>query len=203
VQFPEPSPALPDDYSDVASVDSQKSATEGRKYQRGGRKKSKSRTSRIPPVPESQNTPEDEDPEVIQQTEKKEVVCPECASRKRTESPKPAAKPFETGFKAFNVKRAEASGGRPFGVRTKSSKKSKAKYSPETKKKKKKKKKKMTRKKTTEVQEYDTVEESDEEPEEEEEPAKKPVSIRLDLNLVIEVFLRAKIQGDVTITFLE
>ena len=31
---------------------------------------------------------------------------------------------------------------------------------------------------------------------------KKPVQIRLDLNLMIEVFLRAKIQGDVTITFL-
>ncbi|KFY07997.1 hypothetical protein V492_06627 [Pseudogymnoascus sp. VKM F-4246] len=40
----------------------------------------------------------------------------------------------------------------------------------------------------------------DEEGEKTEKP--KPISIRLDINLEIEVFLKAKVQGDVTITFL-
>jgi len=52
-----------------------------------------------------------------------------------------------------------------------------------------------------ESSEEDTESEESEESEEEGEKKQKPMSIRLDLNLVIEIFLKAKIQGDVTITF--
>jgi hypothetical protein len=49
-------------------------------------------------------------------------------------------------------------------------------------------------------QEEHSQQERKEEPQKEE---RKPVSIRLDLNLELEIFLRAKIKGDITITFLE
>ncbi|KFZ16724.1 hypothetical protein V502_04943, partial [Pseudogymnoascus sp. VKM F-4520 (FW-2644)] len=38
---------------------------------------------------------------------------------------------------------------------------------------------------------------------EEKEEKNKPISIRLDINLEVEVFLKTAIKGDVTITFLE
>jgi hypothetical protein len=121
-------------------------------------------------------------------------TCPECTARKQTaEQKKPT--PFETGIRAFNLKRAASSGGRPVGVRaTTESKKSRKKSA----------KKKKNRAKAEVKEEGSDEEDSSEEDEEEEEeePQSKPMSIRLDLNLVVEIFLKAKIQGDVTITFL-
>jgi len=198
--FPPTSPPLPDSYSDVDSAHSEEdAATERRKYQRGGRKESTTnhiRASRMPPVPESEIATEPthrEEPEMEkEETQMNGIACPECAARKQTgEGKQPSA--FETGIRAFNLKRAAASGGRPVGLSTTSgSKKSKKKSA-----------KKKKKKAKPEVRESETEEESSSDEEEDEEPASKPMSIKLDLNLVIEIFLKAKIQGEVTITFLE
>jgi hypothetical protein len=123
--------------------------------------------------------------------------CTNCSAPRQ---PKPAAteskpakqeSPFGTGIKAFNLKKASGSGGRPIGVRAQSTSEKKLKRSKKSKKSKKKAKKAMD--------ESDSDEESDES---EEELNQKPMSIRLDLNLMVEIFLKARIKGDVTITFL-
>jgi len=193
--FPATSPPLPDDYSDVASVHSEDEASDRRKYPRGGRKKATTK-SRIPPVPESQIARDPEHREELKagETETQQGPCPECAARKQKTEAEKKPTPFETGIRAFNLKKAASSGGRPVGVRTTSSESKKSK--------KKSAKKKTTKKKKPEpeVKESESEEESSSEEEEEE---RKPMSIKLDLNLVIEIFLKAKIQGDVTITFLE
>jgi len=201
--FPPTSPPLPDEYSDVDSAHSQEdAATERRKYQRGGRKQNTTnhiRESRMPPVPESDIATEPTHREELQMDQEETQIngtgCPECAARKqKTEEKQPTEQkqptPFETGIRAFNLKRAASSGGRPVGVRA----------TAENKKSKKKSSKKKKKKAKPEVRESETEEESSSE-EEDEEPASKPMSIKLDLNLVIEIFLKAKIQGDVTITF--
>lgn len=214
-----------DDYSDL---DSQNSQTSRRKYLRGGRKKSTGRQSRMPPLPQDPLMPPEEydDPPEVNHSDQEPLpeqaepkpaelepaepakqeqqdvrpdVCPTCSAKSRTpsaESIKPSKEiptPFQTGIRAFNMKRAAGSGGRPIGVRSTSGKKEKKSKSKESKKKKKKKGRKV------ESSEEET--ESEESEEEEEEKKQKPMSIRLDLNLVIEIFLKAKIQGDVTITF--
>jgi hypothetical protein len=221
--FPPTSPPLPDDYSDVDSVSSDDDpATERRKYQRGGRKQSTTkvaRESRMPSVPESEIATEPNHREEVnmdsgimqmngetrmngrinvnEEPQKEKTTCPECAARKQkaelAQQPEPKQpSPFETGIRAFNLKRAASSGGRPVGVRATS----------ENKKSKRKTQKKKKKKAKAEVKESETEEESSSE-EEEKEPETKPgMSIRLDLNLVVEIFLKAKIQGDVTITFL-
>ncbi|KAE9376654.1 hypothetical protein N431DRAFT_479838 [Stipitochalara longipes BDJ] len=201
--FPPTDPPLPDEYSDVESEDDP--ATERTKYQRGGRKQSTTnhiRQSRMPPVPETDITTEpnhrDEEAQMDEaerqlngETHKTAMACPECAARKQTAEAKPPT-PFETGIRAFNLKRASASGGRPVGVRATAS---------DDKKSKKKSSKKKKKKAKVEVKESESEEESSSEEEEEEKP--KPMSIKLDLDLVIEIFLKAKIQGEVTITFME
>lgn len=198
-EFPATSPPLPDDYSDV-TADSQDETSERRKYQRGGRKQTK--TSRIPPISESQIPEEPQHREETKEngveTELKETTCPECAARKQAaETTKPPQTPFETGIRAFNLKKAASSGGRPIGVRPTSESTKPEKKSSKNKKKKKKKRK---------VEEKDSESEESSESEDEQEQGeqdRKPMSIRLDLNIVLEIFLKAKIQGDVTITFLE
>jgi hypothetical protein len=198
--FPPTSPPLPDDYSDVDSVHSEDdAAAERQKFQRGGRKNNTTkhtRESRLPPVPEPEIAAEPKHREDVKMDQAdiqvNGTVCPECAARKqKTEQKQPT--PFETGIRAFNLKRAASSGGRPVGVRTTTS---------ESKKSKKKAPKKKKKKEKVEVKETESEEESSSEEEEDKEPEAKPMSIRLDLNLVIEIFLKAKIQGDVTITFL-
>jgi hypothetical protein len=223
--FPPTSPPLPDDYSDMESAHSEEdAATERRKYQRGGRKKSTTQTtreSRMPPVPESEFAAEPSHREefsmdhgdthinggsrmngkitttrVEQESEIEGAVCPECAVRKQQATPAQQAEqkqpsPFETGIRAFNLKRAADSAGRPVSVRATSEKK------------KSKKKEKAKKKKKRREPEVDETDESSSDEDEEKEPETKPgMSIRLDLNLVVEIFLKAKIQGDVTITFL-
>jgi len=205
-----------DDYSDL---DSQNSQTERRKHQRGGRKTNTGRASHISPLPqdplmppeEYDNPPDvhhsDEEPNPLQNEAKKDEpqgerpeICPNCLEKSRTpsaESLKPAEeipKPFRTGIRAFNMKRAAGSRGRPIGVRTSSGKEKKGNS-----KEKKKKRKKSRKTESSEEEESET----DESEEGDGEKKQKPMSIRLDLNLVIEIFLKAKIQGDVTITFLE
>jgi len=120
------------------------------------------------------------------------------------------SKKRDTGIKAFNMKRAESSGGRPMGItieRPKAPGKSKGKQKA-------KKKGKATKKAEKKAEKEEGAEkdgENDEDYEDEDEESetetetetRKPVSIRLDLNLEVEIFLRAKIKGDVTITFLE
>ncbi|KAN0111119.1 hypothetical protein V8E51_007506 [Hyaloscypha variabilis] len=200
--FPPTDPPLADEYSDVESEDD--AATERTKYQRGGRKQSTTnhiRQSRMPPVPETDISTEAshrEEAEMDQaeaqlngETQKVVAPCPECAARKQTAEPKPPT-PFETGIRAFNLKRAAASGGRPVEVRATAS---------DNKKSKKKSSKKKKKKAKAEAKESESEEESSSEEEEEEKP--KPMSIKLDLDLVIEIFLKAKIQGEVTITFME
>jgi hypothetical protein len=208
--FPTESPPLPDDYSDVASAPSEEdAATERTKYQRGGRKQSTTnhiRASRMPPVPEAEAAAEpkhrEEVPMDYEKAQVKGTACPECAARKQETAEKQPVEekpptPFETGIRAFNLKKAAASGGRPVGIRaeTSESKKSKKKAS-------KKEKKKTKKKQKAEPKESETEEESSSEEEDEEDERPRPMSIKLDLNLVVEIFLKAKIQGEVTITFL-
>jgi len=129
--------------------------------------------------------------------EKEGKVCPECAARKQQAAPatqqaeqkQPSA--FETGIRAFNLKKAAESAGRPVSVRAEKKK---------WKKKEKEKAKKKKKKREPEVDETD--ESSSDEDEEKEHETKPGMAIRLDLNLIVEIFLKAKIQGDVTITFL-
>lgn len=207
-EFPPTNPPLPDDYSDVDSEQSEDDAvTKRRKYQRGGRKQSTTnhiRASRMPPIPEPEISTEPKHREEVkmdqEETQVNGTTCPECAARKQKveekqpeEQPEKQPTPFETGIRAFNLKKAASSSGRPVGVRTTTSEDKKSKKKSSKKKKKKKQK--------AEVEESEIEDESSSEEEEEEKP--RPMSIKLDLNLVIEIFLKAKIQGDVTITFLE
>jgi len=211
--FPATSPPLPDDYSDVASAQSEEdAAAERQKYQRGGRKKNTAK-SRMPPIPEPMIAQDPEHREEIR-TEQEETqvngtkqeerqangtTCPECAARKQ-KAPSKQRPPFETGIRSFNLKKAAGSGGRPVGLRT---------TAPESKKTKKKSAKKKKKKPEPEVKESETEEESTSEEDDVDEGAdekgeeSKPVRIKLDLDLMIEIFLKAKIKGEVTITFLE
>jgi hypothetical protein len=173
---------------DLGSTNSDEPASDRKKYQRGGRKEDTSRwnslSSRLPPLgPDYESDGEEE--------QEKEPSRADEPTEER--QPRSRAAPFKTGISSFNLKRAEGSGGRPMGVTiddptTKVSAEHEFDHQ---------------RRKTTpdkgkqRAEREDREERSPREPEE-----KKPVQIRLDLNLMIEVFLRAKIQGDVTITFL-
>lgn len=171
---------------DLGSTNADEPASDRKKYQRGGRKEDTSRwnslSSRLPPL-----GPDDESDG--EEAQEKESLHTEEPTEER--EPRPRATPFKTGISSFNLKRAEGSGGRPMGVTiddptTKVS--AEHKFDQE-------------RRKTTPDKGKPRTEREERQHMEPEE--KKPVQIRLDLNLMIEVFLRAKIQGDVTITFLE
>lgn len=243
---PTPESHPQDEFSGQESESS--AASDRRRYQRGGRKKSTStrepRKSRIGPIATKEGPDEDEqyeeaeraliqdepdqpigeeehdDPEEGYYEEeeeeqeapsepahrenvkspKNEAVCSKCATK--IPEPKPqqqqqqqkAPSPFETGIKAFNLKRAESSGGRPIGVR--------ATPSTSSKKPAKAKKPKKSSKKSKKAKAESDSEEEGESDDSFEEQKQKPMSIRLDLNLMVEIFLKAKIKGDVTITFL-
>jgi hypothetical protein len=220
-----PAPSLAEDYSDLAS---DSPSVERRRHQRGGRKKSE-RESRLPPVPKPAPNDDPQEDETLEEynqrirmrnlnstnrneaqhegdenqthgdyygvdegdnePEESGTVCDRC--KQKTRSSAQPDSPFETGIKAFNVKRAQNSGGRPFGVRATS-------HSAKPKKSAAKKTKKQREKAAKEEMESST-EDSDRKDSENE---RKPMSIRLDLNLMVEIFLKAKIKGDVTITFL-
>lgn len=200
------------DYSDVASVDSQNSTSPRRRYKRGGRRKKRGGKLQsvseleIPKDGQSEEqegttdiewkeetpSPEDYDAEELR---KAKSSRPSSSSKKQSSS---ATTRPDTGIKAFNVARAESSGGRrPVGItieRPKSTGKQKGKNKDKGKKKKK------TDKRPEGASEGEG-DENDGESETETE-TRKPVSIRFDLNLEVEIFLRAKIKGEVTVTFL-
>lgn len=193
------------DYSDVASVDSQDPTLRPRRRQRGGRRRKKGGklqsvseielpkggpSQDIPTDIESKEEvppPEDYDAEEL---EKARLSRRGGSSRKRSLG---TASRTDTGIKAFNLARAEESGGRrPVGItieRPKSTGKSKVK-------------KGNGNKKMEERPEGEDEGEGDENSGDTETETRRPVSIRLDLNLEVEIFLRAKIKGDVTVTFL-
>jgi uncharacterized protein (DUF4415 family) len=166
---------------DLGSTNSDEPASDRKTYKRGGRKEDTSRwnslSSRLPPLgPDDESDGEEE--------QEKEPSCADEPTDER--QPRPRAKPFKTGISSFNLKRAEGSGGRPMGVTVDDpTTKVSAEHEFD-----------QPKRKTT-PDKGKQRERPQREPEE-----KKPVQIRLDLNLMIEVFLRAKIQGDVTITFL-
>jgi hypothetical protein len=170
---------------DLGSTNSDEPASDRKKYQRGGRKEDTSRwnslSSRLPPLGPDDGSDEEE--------EQEKEPSPEY-ERTEEQQPRERATPFKTGISSFNLKRAEGSGGRPMGV-TIDDPKTKVSAEHEF---------DQQRRKTT-PDKGKQKEEREERPQREPEE-KKPVQIRLDLNLMIEVFLRAKIQGDVTITFL-
>ena len=181
-----------DDYSDFASDGHQDQSHDRRKYQRGGRKakagkKSQRRVSDTAVDNEISGADSPDDVEIAgagaDEVEGKE-------EQKKPEPPSTSSDLFETGLRAFNIKRAAGSIGRPVEVRAQKS---------ETVNEGKKAKSKEKRKKA--------MDESDESPgdsqADDEIEKQSPMKIRLDLNLVVEIFLRARIQGDVTITFME
>lgn len=169
-------------------------------FEKANGKKVEQKEDDIPPHREVENGYEHDvsDPPEVDYQEEPEVICDRCKEKtSRSKSP--------TGIKSFNVKRAKSSGGRPFGVSvgTKSKKPEKAAAAKKKKKKPKKKSKKKAKKEDDdEEEESESSSEEDSDEEEEDPDAQKPVSIRLDLNLMVEIFLKAKIKGDVTITFL-
>ncbi|TVY84740.1 hypothetical protein LSUE1_G000635 [Lachnellula suecica] len=198
------------DYSDVPSNDAEESSKQRRKYQRGGRKKKYDEEQNLQSVSEANLLNENEN----ENDGDKEVAAkPTRPKSKRRESKRSGSKPpFDTGIRAFNLKRAESSGGRPFGLsipgsdkpRSKSKSKPKSKPKPKSRRRKSKEPEEGEEKENweSEASEEESEEESEQEKEKEEEKP-KPFSIRLDLNIELEIFLRAKIKGDVTITFLQ
>lgn len=183
------------DYSDAPSVDSEHSRPQQRRHQRGGRKPKqtggrKAQSCAGCGIHCAQAQEHEEEEEEEEQEEEQEDNAADdydqqslrnARSRKSAGAKPKLAPKSDTGFKVFNLERAEASGGRrPFGVTV---------DRPES------------RSNTQRAsQEEHSQQERKEEPQKEE---RKPVSIRLDLNLELEIFLRAKIKGDITITFLE
>ncbi|TVY12881.1 hypothetical protein LARI1_G009089 [Lachnellula arida] len=212
--FPANTSTLPTDYSDVPSNNSDDSGKQKqrRKYQRGGRKKG------LQSVSES-NLPEDDGADGFEARGK---------SSRRTTSGKTKLKHRDsgTGIKAFNLKRAESSGGRPVGMsvedrRSKSRAKPKLKHKAKSTRRKQKQQKEEEEERkenwesetSSEESESESESESEEEKdekkgkkkskkEEKKEEPKKPLSIRFDLNIELEIFLKAKIKGDITVTFL-
>ncbi|CAG8972352.1 hypothetical protein HYALB_00005020 [Hymenoscyphus albidus] len=208
------------DYSDVPELPTPDIPKQQRKHRRGGRKQRQTEQQAAQDFPDSQGPEDEENEEFERQEGRGNITLPKLKRR-------PTNMRRETGIRAFNLKRADSSGGRPFGVslqkgdndleetkQTKSKSKTKTTTKPKNKAKRKVKCETCGRKSKREEEEnWESQDSSDEEseeekevkkePKEEEKPkAQKPMSIRLDLNLELEIFLRAKIKGDVTVTFL-
>lgn len=201
---PEPESKSADDYSDIESEASE-GEEKGRKYQRGGRKVGSVDTTAeelelLQGAQDDNNTDED-------QSSVASAPCKYCAGKapatQRGATKKVPDEPFETGLRAFNIKKATG-GGRPVTIRRPSSRRhTRAKST-------KRKAKPATPRSDGDVNETEAEDRGSRTARETGVPeapagcggAGKPMSIRLDLNLMVEVFLRAKIQGDVTVTFL-
>jgi len=188
----------PSDYSDVAPGESQHSISQRRRNKRGGRKK-KEKAEQQFEIPRGQRQEQDAqaEPKWTDGNSDSENYDPE--ELQKTSSPQPSsAKKWststtpkaDTSIRAFNLKKAKSSGGgRPVGVTVER---------PNS-------KNKANKKKNKETSENSCDEKSEERDRREEKKTEKTksVSIRFDLNVEIEIFLRAKIKGDVTMTFLE
>ncbi|RDW72950.1 hypothetical protein BP6252_06857 [Coleophoma cylindrospora] len=166
----------------------------GRKNRRGGRK---AKGGRIPPLGQ---TREEEEEEEEQEQDlppadeiREELYGPEDSLSTSETFINPDDHPhrdlpthertpsaFETGIRNFNIKKAAGSDARPFGLtveREGDREERQGKTAPEG---------------ASEGAKEGTTKDE-----------RKPIAIRLDLNLEIEIFLKAKIKGEVTITFLE
>lgn len=220
-QLATPDSTLPDDHSDIPSQASRDSSMNRRKHRRGGRKQ-RQQSDLASQTSAHQQAEHERERFEEQEGRGKPAALPELKHRNSNNTRTRKA----TGIKTFNLKRAESSGGRAFGVSVEESngesKKVRApKVKPKNKSRRRVKCDKCGRKSKTKDEDAnwesddnddddddddgDTVEseESEEEEQKQEEPKKqKPFAIRLDLNLELEIFLRAKIKGDVTITFL-
>ncbi|KAL2066835.1 hypothetical protein VTL71DRAFT_1259 [Oculimacula yallundae] len=198
-----------DDYSDAASLHSEAEAKPRRKHHRGGRK-----ASYHEPSPEDMaglGLEDNNDDENYEESE--DEICQYC-SKKSQQQPRQQTKaqtkratipePFETGIHAFNIKKATG-GRRPVALRMTSDKRKSRTNNTKPATKRTASPKSDNAGHKTQSRSSSSKSEShkgeSEEPEQEEEG--KPMSIRLDLDLMIEVFLKAKIKGAVTITFLE
>lgn len=186
----------PSDYSDAPSVDLSHPSTQKRRNKRGGRKnrgriqplqtkseigisKRKDQEHHSPPQPESR------DDDSSQASDSNSIGHK--SSTENGRDPKPprpsdnGKSKADTGIRAFNLKRAESSGGGPpIAVVVEHSK---PKRNP-----------------NSDRKEGNFWEPSDKE--EDETERTKCLQIRFDLNLEVEIFLKAKIKGDVTVTFL-
>ena len=197
------------DYSDVESVDSQRSPR--RRRHRGGRKKRERKLQsvlqstsefEIPKTtrqePETQtdadsvgsiHPPEEYDEEELQ----KARLSRASGSTRERSSTKDSQK--DTRIKAFSVTRPESSSRRPVGITIERPKQvEEARHEGDGPSTTKGEEKPGGRKEEEEHKEKTETETETE--------TRKPVSIRLDLNLEVEILLRAKIKGDITITFL-
>lgn len=196
----------PSDYSDAASVDSQNLTSPRRRHQRGGRiwRKRKNKGGKLQSVSERElsrdNEPQEQEIQAdmdstegmrlledydAQELHKAKSSRPTPPTKERPPGEAPKA---GTGISTFNLARAKSSGGPPLGItieRPKSTGKGKEKGDE----------------KTDEKPNGESGDAAEKDGETETE-TRHPVSIRLDINLEVEVFLRAKIKGDVTITFL-
>jgi len=204
-EYIEPTPTNEETCDEAASANEQDAANPQRKHQRGGRKNKRSNRQDLEhQIPWSQRTGRLQSP--YPEDEEGEEVEPDL--RRVADEPKPPAQekaptPFETGIKAFNLRRAEQSGGKPIGVSVDRGEKTNGVRSESKKEKKAKKKtKKKTKKSKKKKEESSSDDSSSSSSESEEEEKRKPLAIRLDLNLELEIFLRAKVKGEITITFL-
>lgn len=186
----------PSDYSDAPSGDLSHPSTQKRRNKRGGRK-NRGRTQPLQSVSEigiperkdkehhSPPQPESRDEDSSQASDSNSMSHKSGTEKSRDpKSSRPSGnrKPkADTGIRAFNLKRAESSGGGPPIAVVVERRKPKGKPKSDTK-------------------ERNSGEPSDKE--EEETERTKCLQIRFDLNLEVEIFLKAKIKGDVTVTFL-
>jgi hypothetical protein len=193
------------DYSDAASVDSQNPSVPRRRHPRGGRKKRNKKGGRLQSVSEFEvplsNNQSSQDADVQPTVEEdaheeaydaEELRKAKSSRSEKQRSPRATTTTADTGVRAFNLAKAQSSGGRPFGLTIERERSPGAKVKG----------------KKAQGENRGTDKTGDREGGREEEDqgrdieTRKPVSIRLDLNLEVEIFLRAKIKGDVTITFL-
>ncbi|KAH8586765.1 hypothetical protein B0O99DRAFT_695175 [Bisporella sp. PMI_857] len=232
-QPPRSSPVAPDDLPEDLSqlglnLDDEEQLSDSLNYQRGGRKKRKGhmpppgdtqlpwseRSGRLESFAEPTISREEEQSPIAPSQHEPEAAadtpCPHCArpmpksrqsadplQKEQGESSKARLKPSGAGL--FNLKRGNKPGP-PIGVYVDRPDEPKSKKS----KKKKKSKRKSKKSKSAQGEESSSSSSSgSSDEEEEEEKPRKPVQIRLDLNLDLEILFKAKIKGDVTITFLE
>ncbi|KFY05271.1 hypothetical protein V491_09168, partial [Pseudogymnoascus sp. VKM F-3775] len=164
------------------------SSSRPRRYKRGGRRKEKHMAAvdgagtRLPCSFRVGRLGE----EIGGPTERKAVYEKQSPSRKANEarpvdgeqnsSQENKEKAPDTEIRAFNIKRLQ--GKIPFGIS-------------------------IDQGEGVEVTGQNVDEKEEKEEKEGKEEKNKPISIRLDINLEVEVFLKTAIKGDVTITFLE
>lgn len=186
----------PSDYSDAPSLKLSHPSTQKRRNKRGGRKN----RERMPPlqsvseigIPKrkdqqhhSLSQPESRDEDPSQASDSNSTGYKSSTEKARNaNAPRPSKNGIpkaDTGIRAFNLKRAESSGGGPpIAVVVE---RSKPKRKPKS----------------------DTKERNfsgPSEKEEDETERTKCLQIRFDLNLEVEIFLKARVKGDVTVTFL-